>query len=73
MLKSVEEHNAQKRKEREDRNEQARRTGVACPACGAELVWFGRGQSKWIFCEYPVRDDRPSHCEICGVSIRLEV
>lgn len=36
-LKTIEEHNAEKRRIHEERNK-PRPTGVKCPQCGAELV-----------------------------------
>ncbi len=68
-LKSVDEHNAEKRKVRQEREEQMSRTGVACPICGDELKWHG---TYCIAGVYPPPTTALAFCLKCGLSIQLE-
>lgn len=69
-LKSIQDHNRQRREEREAREEAAARTGVACPNCHGELRWvMGWGV---VTLQYPTPTTAPACCEKCRVTVQLE-
>ncbi len=67
-LKTVDQHNTEKRQARKEREEAAKRTGVACPNCGKELVWWRIG----VGFSYPAQTTQPGHCSSCGLTVDLE-
>jgi hypothetical protein len=68
-LKTVDEHNEDVHRKRQERQRILLLTGVACPACGKEMEWEGMtGISLMI---YPQRNIERAKCE-CGVSVQLE-
>lgn len=69
-LKSVEQHNREKREAREQAEEARKRTGVACPGCGEELRWVG--EYRFAYLTLPIPHTRPAQCP-CGIKIDLEV
>lgn len=67
QLKTVEEHNTERRKFNEEAEEKARHTGVACPRCGQELFWVSAlipDRSRW--------SGRQSRCQKCDIDVMLE-
>lgn len=68
-LKSVEEHNTQRRKENEEAKENMAKTGVACPKCGEELRWSGLGSMSVI---WPPKNTQQANCKKCNLTIGLE-
>ena len=69
VLKSVEEHNAQKCKEREDRELAVRKTGVACPNCKEELLWTS---GQYAVASFPPSTTRSAGCPKCKLTVQLE-
>lgn len=75
LLKSVDEHNAQKRREREERERKAKLTGVACPKCGGELEWdFGLHATRAAArqCLFGIDAPMPARCGPCNLTVELE-
>lgn len=68
-LKSVDAHNAERVKLRRDAEEQARKTGVACPKCGGELLWRSHVYSAVAF---PAPTTAPAVCTACALTVELE-
>lgn len=68
-LKTVDEHNQIRRELREERERQARLTGVACPQCGKELKW---SQYRMGFPTFPPPTTAPAECEGCSLTVQLE-
>ena len=69
-LESVEDYNARKIKERKEREENARKTGVACPACGKELLWPTSHSLFGITLEYKPPTNRVALCS-CTSNLRV--
>ena len=68
-LKTVDEHNAERRRIREELIRQARRTGVACPNCGSELEWCIPYKDGGI---HPIPGTSEAWCSACSLSVQLE-
>lgn len=68
---SVDEYNAQKIAKRKADEAARKRTGVACPQCGDELLW-PEGVIGVIAC-YPPKTTRAAHCLDCKLTIELEM
>jgi hypothetical protein len=69
-LKSIDEHNAETRKAREEAERKLRQTGVACPGCGEELLWlFNTTHSISM---YPMSHQRNALCSKCNLTVGLE-
>lgn len=69
-LKTIEEHNTETRRKREEAERKARQTGVACPGCGEELLWlFNTGYS---ISTYPTPHQRNALCSKCNLTVGLE-
>lgn len=66
QLETVDEYNARKLKERKERKDKAKKTGVACPKCNEELlwddVWLGMNRS----------DTKIARCKSCSITVSLE-
>ena len=69
MLKSVDYHNQQRRRERKEREEAALKTGVACPKCSKELKWL---QCGYIGTVFPPATTAQARCSDCGITVDLE-
>lgn len=68
-LKSVDEHNNEKRAIREEFQRKALLTGVACPQCGHELNWVS---VRYVYSVWPPPTTRQATCLQCSLSIALE-
>lgn len=71
MLKTVDEHNAERRAFREYCKKAAKRTGVACSKCGEELEWTGIVEA-WTVGAYPPITTADAFCPKCSLRIELE-
>jgi hypothetical protein len=69
-LKSIDDHNAERLRKRMEAEAAYRRTGVACPKCGGELLWFIGAYLQTM--QYPAPTTAPARCEPCGVEVRIE-
>ena len=67
-LKSVDEHNTERRHAREEAERKARMTGVACPKCGKELEW----SQPYAFRSLPMTTTSPARCGSCTLTVELE-
>jgi len=71
-LKSIDEHNTQRRREKKEREDAARRTGVACPNCSEELLWVCHDGFAAMMGVYPSPSTSPATCRSCKVTVDLE-
>ena len=69
-LVSVDEYNERKRRERTVLHDKISRTGVACPKCGNELLWYGGTYA--IPSVYPPPTTIRACCVPCGLNVDLE-
>ena len=70
-LKSVDEHNNERHKQRMEQMEAMSKTGVACPKCGEELRWNWYA-SALLGGSYPPPTTAPARCQKCSLEIQLE-
>jgi hypothetical protein len=69
-LKSVDEHNTERIKQREELDRKLRLTGVACPNCKLELQW----RIGYYDCNiWPTPTKRQAFCIQCNLMVQLEV
>lgn len=68
-LKSIDDHNRERRFARQEAERRLRLTGVACPKCGGEMEW----QETWLsVSSYPPPTTRQATCAACKVTAQLE-
>ena len=70
FLKTVDQHNSERRQQRLEREQAARRTGVQCPACSTELLWPSH---TGIVTLSLGNHSATARCPNCSVSVELEV
>ena len=69
FLKTVDQHNAERRQQRKDLEEARRRTGVQCPTCSTELLWPSHAGIVMLSLG---NHSATARCPNCSVSIELE-
>lgn len=71
-LKSVDQHNDDRRKVKEEADKKMRCTGVACPKCGDELKWVVPYGHTVMVSSNPQHAVRNAICDRCNLTIGLE-